>query len=1319
MPGSKIAVEITANSSELQAAVTKASESLRNLAKVVADTSASSTKSGETIAKANQKVAESFTTVGKVAGDAATKTKVATGEMATATEASATRIAASAKKIETGFGAAHSSITKAGKNISLALVGVAGAGLYMAAKFQQATTQFNTQAGASLAQTKKLRDGILDMAASVGQTPDQLAGGMYHVVSSLNNLIPAAQRTRVELGVLKAAAEGAAVGNSNMTETTYALSGVMNALGQKTIPQAQRTMAELNAIVGAGDMHMQDFVNAMSTGIVPAARTFGVSLKSMGAAMDVLTDSGIPAEQAATRLRMGMTMMAAPTKMATGILQTLGLTSKQAISDQQAMAATLEKAGVSTTQLAADMRQPDGFLVALQDLKSHLEAAGLSAEGAGAVISRAFGGARSGTAIEALYNNLAKLQGKFKQVGDTTDTFGAKWKQTQETLIFQWHQVEAAVESFLVRIGSGLTPVVEGAITVLRSMVDWLGQNKTAAEVLGGAIGVLGSVAIASFVTARATAFVGSVGKMLGSLKAFSNWLLTGTLERNTATAMAGTEAAVVAAEPKLATAASADGAAIGRGLLSGVARVFTAAAITVLVAEALKGPLQQVSSTIHNALGAGFGGGVNVPTGLNLSQQGAQKYAQQFVNQFDKQNSWAKGTVTTQQVVAALQRAGDIKGQAATGGTVGGVNQGMQALGAGGPLTSQKGWEVAVLQGVGAPVNKATLSALAAWSNAEGPWGKVGLYNQLGVTMSEGQALNTNPRLAPAGSPSASDFNSNGGYPVLNFANPAAGTQALIAFLKSRTPGVVSALRSGNSAALSTAVTAAGWGTEPFGGSPTPSGFTPGNSTPGGVVGTTNTAAPAGQSGFYNAQNNTYGTATKAQQQAIIAEWRKANGGAPYPTSPAALFAFIKKQQPSTSSTPTTQAERNAVTDGNVWAALAAKGGSGLGSMAAATGKSSGSSLATYLLTTLMNVSGHANAAGLGASLNASGLAKQWTGVANTIHGESTAGQGILGGLRDAVQSGSLSSLTTVLNDTHTRALGTLVEKLDATHNKQLVALGAKIEAVYQKAVSAWMQAKAWATLSAGNTAFNASSSSAGTLYNAGVTLGINTPGQAATAQEAPLSGITGGALSAALPGFVQALEGGGLTSAQYLQYAGVFGGNNSELGSNLLALGSGTLSATGQASALDAIYTLIGSLTGLSTTVADNTQTQTTLLSLYQQQNTSLSQEVRTGAVQANVIRGMIPQIPHFATGGPVVDDGLIYAHRGEYVVTRSEAGANGWGQQPQDVNIHQHYHGDAAALMSIIDQRIQHPDNVRMVSQRIGQRTNQLRSAPGGFR
>src|SRR6185312_1996816 len=137
---------------------------------------------------------------------------------------------------------------------------------------------------------------------------------------------------------------------------------------------AADAMAFMNRIVGIGDMRMEKLAQSISTGVLPAFKSAGLGMTDYGAALATLTDNVTPADEAATRLRMTVSLMAAPSGPAIKALHSIG---------------------IGSTQLANDLRKPDGLLVAVDDLKSHLHASGKTAAEQNQVIQKAFGGGRT------------------------------------------------------------------------------------------------------------------------------------------------------------------------------------------------------------------------------------------------------------------------------------------------------------------------------------------------------------------------------------------------------------------------------------------------------------------------------------------------------------------------------------------------------------------------------------------------------------------------------------------------------------------------------------------------------------------------------------------------------------------------------------------------------------------------------------------------------------------------------------------------------------------------------------------------------------
>ena len=283
----------------------------------------------------------------------------------------------------------------------------------------------------------------------------QLAEALYHLKSvGLDN-------TQAMMA-LKTASDLAAVGGANLEQTTNAIAAAWRS-GIKGAQNFTQAAATVNAIIGAGNMKMQDFVSAMGTGILSAANTFGVSLKQVGGAMALMTDEGVPAQMAATRLRMSLSLLGAPSQTAAKQLATIGL---------------------SSTSLAEALRS-GGLTGAIGLLKQHIQETGLSAVQTSQLLSRAFGGGQSSSAILTMINNYDTLKKKQDQINAGMSKYGADVAAQQQTIQAQLDILRSTLETTGVRMGQALLPPFTKLVKFLAS--DLL----PAALRLGGVLGRL------------------------------------------------------------------------------------------------------------------------------------------------------------------------------------------------------------------------------------------------------------------------------------------------------------------------------------------------------------------------------------------------------------------------------------------------------------------------------------------------------------------------------------------------------------------------------------------------------------------------------------------------------------------------------------------------------------------------------------------------------------------------------------------------------------------------------------------------------------
>jgi TP901 family phage tail tape measure protein len=369
------------------------------------------------------------------------------------------------------FGAGlGSTVAKTAKFGGLALVAAGAASIKLSVDFQTAMKRVQTQAGASSRDVQVLSKGILGMR-DVQQGPIQLADAMFHLKSvGLDNV--------KALQALHAASQLAAVGGADLEETTNAIAGAWRSgiRGAQSFGQAAATV---NAIIGAGNMRMGDFISAIGTGFLPSARSFGLSLKNVGAALALMTDEGIPATVAATRLRMSFSLLGAPSDVANKQLKTIGL---------------------SGLQLAEAMRGPQGLIGAIGLLKSHLDSSGLSAAKQSILLSHAFGGGRSSSAILTLLNNYDVLVRKQDQINHSLGKFGPAVAAQAKTAGAQLHLLGADFENIGVRLGTTVLPVVT-------RFLGFLARQRVLIPVLTGVVVGLTAALVAMAIAWLATPF--------------------------------------------------------------------------------------------------------------------------------------------------------------------------------------------------------------------------------------------------------------------------------------------------------------------------------------------------------------------------------------------------------------------------------------------------------------------------------------------------------------------------------------------------------------------------------------------------------------------------------------------------------------------------------------------------------------------------------------------------------------------------------------------------------------------------------------------
>lgn len=372
---------------------------------------------------------------------------------------------------------------KAGRSISTyvtaPLLVVGYEATKMSIEFQRQMQLVQTQAGASAAEVEHMTGAVLQLAHTAPQGPVELAKGLYHLESL-------GLRGANALHALKISAMAAGMGIANLEDVTSALGGAV-VTGIKGTEDYSAAMNGLVAIAGQGNMRMEDLTAALGTGVLPAAKNAGLGMRDFGAALAVLTDRGMGAEESGTRLRMTFALMQHESGAA-----------KKSLADM----------GITGDTLAKTLREPDGLLKALELLHDHMLSVG-QIRGARDILG-AFGGGRSGAAIMTLVQSLDSSVSSYQQklVGYDQGVADAAQKAAvyQQSAAYKIAKDWSSVQADMTKAGNTIAPIavhIADAIGTVADAFDRLPSGVKAG--IGIELGVVAVVGPLLLVAAAAT----------------------------------------------------------------------------------------------------------------------------------------------------------------------------------------------------------------------------------------------------------------------------------------------------------------------------------------------------------------------------------------------------------------------------------------------------------------------------------------------------------------------------------------------------------------------------------------------------------------------------------------------------------------------------------------------------------------------------------------------------------------------------------------------------------------------------------------------
>lgn len=536
----------------------------------------------------------------------AAKVAAANREMGLSAEQASARSATAAKSVSAQWAAAGTRMGSVGKrlnrSVTLPVVALGAAAVKMSLDFTRSMTEVSTQAGASRKEVASMTHKMEELGAAgrFSQGPQELAEAIFDIES-------VGYRGAKALDALKSSSDLATVGNADLESTTSALVGTLKT-GIKGAGNMRQAIGTLNATIGAGKMHMEDLNGAIGTGFIGAAKGLGLSLTGVGAALAELTSQGVPANSAATRLRMTFSLLANPTTKAQDVLKGIGIGSED---------------------LAKKMRSSGGIVTALELLQEKMK--GLTQIEQAQLLSSAFGGAKSGGTIVQLLGQLDDLSVKQEEIIENSGDFNEKLKETDEDPAVKLAKAWSAVRFEMVKLGAVLLPDVVPALQQIGGVAsDVLGTfNAMPDPMQHTVLEFLALAAVAGPILRLGGAFATMGSKVMAGMAAIKGAAIVGDLQAALSLAMGGEMGG-------LAMVGRSGGMALMGGVLTGVAAGAGAFAIGNLLTSILGGDFKDAGFELGGSLiggVAGFmvGGPVGAAIGAGLGSVGGELVASMF----------------------------------------------------------------------------------------------------------------------------------------------------------------------------------------------------------------------------------------------------------------------------------------------------------------------------------------------------------------------------------------------------------------------------------------------------------------------------------------------------------------------------------------------------------------------------------------------------------------------------------------------------------------------------------------------------------------
>ena len=416
------------------------------------------------------------------------------------------------------FAASAPKLTRSAMLITAGIGGMAYEGIKQYMSFNSLMTQTFAQANVAYSKHKALTQDMANIAKETGRNFNDVANSLYRVASATSSWNNGRGASVAQLNAMVKQVENLQIlGNlatgAQSDQAARIVGSIASTPGMQHDPK--KIAAQVNAIVGSGDIRMSELITALGRGVLTSGSTMGLNLKQIGAYIDLLTTRGTTGASAGTYVAHAFQLLAGSTTQSRNWQAAIGIRSgeMEKTMREKGLTAAVQLLTSHMTKLSATPYLVSGKFTGQAAAEHMMQKAGLSPEQIAAwesgnmsaadkaavlqtEMTAMFGGGRQAMPLMALMQSVSGVQlgysknlttkdgGNYQSIlaainrNSTSSNFNKDLSIVQNSPRVQEQKLLRTLQWDLIQFGKAVTPVWLEMLKAGTAVLGFLGKFK-------------------------------------------------------------------------------------------------------------------------------------------------------------------------------------------------------------------------------------------------------------------------------------------------------------------------------------------------------------------------------------------------------------------------------------------------------------------------------------------------------------------------------------------------------------------------------------------------------------------------------------------------------------------------------------------------------------------------------------------------------------------------------------------------------------------------------------------------------------------------